>query len=124
MAKKGGNAKDRRRSVKDYARRGPTREPYDLVLVVCEGQKTEPLYFKGMRVAERLSSANVVVTPADGSDPMSIVQYAERNAANYDRAFCVFDRDGHANYNAALDRVAQSALGQAGRLKAITSWPC
>ena len=68
----------RRRTAADYARRGPAREPYDLVLIVCEGTKTEPFYFDGLRVAERLSSANIKVTPAVGSDPMSIVQYAER----------------------------------------------
>ena len=108
----------------DYARRGPAREPYALVLIVCEGAKTEPNYFNGLRIAERLSSANIKVTPADGSDPMSIVQYAERFAAAYDKVFCVFDRDEHANYDAAVQRISQSSLGQTGQLVAITSWPC
>jgi hypothetical protein len=114
----------RRRTAADYARRGPAREPYDLVLIVCEGAKTEPFYFDGLRVAERLSSANIKVTPADGSDPMSIVQYAERFIDAYDRVFCVFDRDGHANYDVALQRIAQSPYAQSKRLLAIPSWPC
>jgi hypothetical protein len=64
------------------------------------------------------------VTPADGSDPLSIVKFAERFANDYDRVFCVFDRDGHANYDAALRRVAQSQDGRANKLMAIASWPC
>lgn len=59
----------RHRKAADYARRAPAREPYDRVLIVCEGEKTEPQYFNGLRLAERLSSANIRVTPADGSDP-------------------------------------------------------
>jgi hypothetical protein len=118
------NAHRRTRTAADYARRGPAREPYDLVLIVCEGEKTEPFYFSGLRSVERLSSANVKVTPADGSDPVSIVRYAEQLAADYDRVFCVFDRNGHANYDAALAKIAQSPLGQSGKLAAITSWPC
>jgi hypothetical protein len=42
----------------------------------------------------------------------------------YDRVFCVFDRDGHVNYQQALDQVAKSPLGKKGKLVAITSVPC
>jgi len=45
-------------------------------------------------------------------------------ADGYDRAFCVFDRDRHAYYDEAITRIANSAAGSAGRLVAITSWPC
>jgi hypothetical protein len=91
---------------------------------VCEGKKTEPYYFGGLRLHYRLSSANIEITPATGTDPMSIVSFAEARLSEYDRVFCVFDRDGHQNYNAAVGRVSQSAEGHAGTLVAITSWPC
>lgn len=111
-----------------YARRRPQREPYDVVLIVCEGAKSEPAYFRGLRIAYRLSNANIHVMPADGSDPMSIVTFAENEIARsrngYDKAFCVFDRNGHANYKAALVRIANSPSGRTGKLQAITSWPC
>ena len=55
---------------------------------------------------------------------MSIVSFAEARLDEYDRAFCVFDRDGHQNYDDALARVAQSAETNQGKLVAITSWPC
>jgi len=114
----------RRRTAGSYARRGPVREPYDRVLIVCEGKKTEPYYFGGLRLHYRLSSANIEITPANGTDPMSIVSFAEARLDEYDRVFCVFDRDGHQNYDDALARVAQSAETNAGKLVAITSWPC
>lgn len=117
-----------RRSPRSYARRSPQREPYDLVLIVCEGAKTEPTYFNGLCLAERLSTTNIRVTSAGASDPMSIVLFAENEMAQavdkYDRAFCVFDRDGHANYDAAIARIASSPDGKSGKLRAITSWPC
>jgi hypothetical protein len=116
----------RTRGAKSFARRGPVREPHPFVLIVCEGAKTEPNYFGRFRSAYRLSSANIHIMPADGTDPMSIVAFAERElvAADYDRAYCVFDRDGHANYGQALQRVAQSDLSKTGRLVAIPSVPC
>ena len=116
------------RRPNSYARRGPQKEPYDLVLIVCEGEKSEPAYFKGLRIRYRLSSANVHVMSADGTDPMSIVTFAEneiaRAADKYDKAFCVFDRNGHANYDEAVARIDNSPNGRAGKLRAITSWPC
>jgi hypothetical protein len=94
------------RAPKTYARRRPVREAYDSVLIVCEGAKSEPNYFNRLRNVYRLSSANVRITPAGGSDPMSIVSFAEDElaSAGYDRAYCVFDRDGHANYPQAIQK--------------------
>lgn len=115
------------RPAREYRRRGPTREPYDVVLIVCEGKKTEPEYFEGLKKACRLNSANIKVVPSDyGNDPVSVVKYAldEYRKGGYDRVFCVFDRDGHANYHDALDRAASSPAGRKGRLEAITSVPC
>ena len=114
----------RRRPASSYSRHPPQREPYDTVLIVCEGTKSEPAYFRALCFAHQLSSANVHVMPAAGSDPMSIVQFAEDRMADYDKVFCVFDRDGHANYDQALQRINNSAPGRAGKWKAATSWPC
>lgn len=113
------------RKVSEYRRRAATREPYDVVLIVCEGKKTEPLYLSRLRRLHRLSSANIEILPSPGQDPMSIVNYTEerREAGDFDCTFCVFDRDGHAGYDQALRRV--SDLQNAGKnITAITSWPC
>jgi hypothetical protein len=109
------------RSPKSYARREPKREPYESVLIVCEGGKTERYYLSRLQQVYRLSSANIRITPADGTDPLTVVAFAEREFARdeYDRAVCVFDRDEHKNYAAALQRIAKLP-----KFWAITSWPC
>lgn len=113
------------RSINSYARRGPIKEPYDTVLIVCEGAKTEPNYFNGLKGFYRLSSANIEVTKAPGTDPMSVVKYSEAlmNEEKYDRVFSVFDRDGHANFAEAVSYVSGTTRGQAGTWHAITSTP-
>jgi hypothetical protein len=110
------------RYATSYRRRAPTRDAYDVVLIVCEGGKTEPNYLDRLRAVRRLSNANIRITPADGTDPLSVVKFAEKESAlgDYDRVFCIFDRDEHATYDPALQRVAR--LGK--KFTAITSWPC
>lgn len=89
----------RPRPVQFYRRKRAIREPYDVALIVCEGEKTEPGYFEGLKKAHRLGSANIKVVSGEGSDPVSIVKHAlrEYQRGGYDRAYCVFDRDGHAS---------------------------
>lgn len=115
----------RRRPPHALLSRNPRREPYDVVLIVCEGHKTEPLYLRRLRQVHRLSSANIDIVPSPGQDPLSIVAHAEgrMNAEDFDRGFCVFDRDGHAGYDEALRRIR--SLNESGLvISAITSWPC
>jgi hypothetical protein len=114
----------KRTIAKPYARRGPVREPYDTVLIVCEGTKTEPNYFSAIRTDYRLSSANIAVVSPPGTDPMSIVAYAESRLPDYDRVYCVFDRNGHQNFTQAVAKVAASVAARTGRWHAITSTPC
>ena len=105
-------------------RKGPKREPYDRVLIVCEGSKTEPSYFQALVDRYRLSTANVVIT-GSGSDPSSLVNKAKslrdeekRRGDQYDAVYCVFDRDQHAHFNAASNEVLSA------KLKLARSWPC
>ena len=58
------------------ARPGPKREPYDRVLIVCEGKRTEPLYFQGLADRYRLNMTNIVVV-GSGSDPRTVVRKAK-----------------------------------------------
>ena len=105
-------------------RRGPKREPYDRVLIVCEGSKTEPLYFQALKDRSRLSTANVEIT-GSGSDPSSLVNKAKslrdeekRRGDQYDAVYCVFDRDQHAHFNTASNEALSA------KLKLARSWPC
>lgn len=116
-------------------RRGPRREPYDRVLIVCEGSKTEPNYLRELIAHHQLSSANVQIVGDGGAAPISVVDYAiaqfEKDP-DYNRVFCVFDRDEHASFDAAVQRVRDKALQRRdgrrklgpARFEAITSIPC
>ena len=71
-----------------------------------------------------LNTFKVVGTGEAGTDAASEVRFARQQAkedGDYDRLFCVFDRDRHATYQAAIDR-ARGARGIP--VQTITSVPC
>lgn len=110
-------------------RRGPQRSPYQKILIVCEGQKTEPYYFTEFKTYYGLNTANIVITGDCGSDPVSIVNYAKQRyqmeqAAGdpFDRVYCVFDRDAHAKYREGLAKI--DACRPKETYFAATSVPC
>ena len=113
-----------RRPRKRIARHGPIREPYDRVLIVCEGKRTEPFYFHDLAARHRLSMANIEVV-GSGSDPRTVVRKAKklrtresRHGEKFDRVYCVFDRDEHATFEGACDEAGASGV------KLAVSWPC
>lgn len=65
--------KRKAKSVKDTKRKSARREAYDRVLIVCEGTKTEPYYFEGLKAEYNLHSANIRITGNCDSAPISIV---------------------------------------------------
>lgn len=109
------NFHHRRKAKKasELGRRRAKKAPYSKVLIVCEGEKTEPLYFLEMRDDLRLSTANIEICGEEcGSDPVSIVRYARRRykesiqqADPFDKVFFVFDRDQHEGYRQAIDQL-------------------
>jgi RloB-like protein len=69
----------------------------------------------------------VRVLEPPGQDPLSIVRFAIEELdrdQEYDRAYCVFDRDGHANFDAAVRLARDSKYCVANKLFTITSVPC
>jgi hypothetical protein len=115
------------RRAAEYRRRGPSRDPYDVILIVCEGAKTEPNYFEGLRTRHRLSSVNVRIVHPPATDPMSLVNRAIEELdrdRELDRVYCVFDRDGHQNFEAAVRTAADCNHGRNGKLVVVASIPC
>ena len=112
------------------------------MLIVCEGEKSEPLYIRDIRSDYRLATAKVQVWPsALGTQALQVVEYAamlfregDRSKAiqpgAFDRLVAVFDRDDHTSYHQALAKA--EALN--GKLKndadewvpfqAVASVPC
>lgn len=113
--------------IKSFRRSAASRDPYDRVLIVCEGQKTEPAYFKELRKYFRLNPVNVVIADRGcGLDPKRLVEYAieEFNKSrDFDHVYCVFDRDKHPSFDEALNKIRSTTLKKA-TIRAITSTPC
>ncbi len=65
------------RTTKSLLRRKAKRDSYDRVLIVCEGEKTEPNYFKELRTHFRLNSVNIEIEDnTSGSAPINVVNHA------------------------------------------------
>lgn len=117
------------------------RASYDRILIVSEGSKTEPNYFKEIRAEYRLHSANVEVQPgALGTQPIQVVEYARELFENgdsykgirprvFEQVYAVFDRDDHPTFHdalaraRALDGALRNDLKQPVKFAAIPSRP-
>ena len=120
--------KRKERRASSLLRTKARRAPYDRVLIVCEGAKTEPNYFKEIRDVYRLSNANIDICGEEcDSDPLSVINYAIKKIKDdrdYNRVYCVVDRDKHATFDAAMDKLRQTKLGRDITFTAIISVPC
>lgn len=111
------------RQREQLKRKQNQRASYDRILIVSEGSKTEPLYFKEIRTEYRLHTANVEVRPSElGTAPIQVVQYAQDlfekgdihkaiQPRAFEQVYAVFDRDDHDSYFQAL-RLAESLHGK------------
>ncbi len=53
--------KRKARTAASLKRKRAKRSPYDMVLIVCEGEKTEPNYFRALIDDLQLNTANIVI---------------------------------------------------------------
>ncbi len=129
------------RQRRQLERKQNRRASYDRILIVSEGSRTEPNYFKEIRAEYRLHSANVEVQPsALGTEPLQVVDYARELFENGDRhkgirprvfeqVYAVFDRDDHRTFHnalasaRALDGTLRNDLKQRVKFAAIPSRP-
>jgi hypothetical protein len=108
------NQPKHRQIARDLRRRAAVRQPYERLLIVCEGEKTEPLYLREIQQAYRLATAHVhVIHSLIGTEPAQVLEYALNvfkegdrtrgiRAKEFDRVVVVFDRDDHKTYHTAL----------------------
>jgi len=104
------------------ARRQAVLSPYEKILIVCEGAKTEKYYFEEFVKHYNINSHNIKIV-GGGDNPTSIVARAKteyrKSAIRFDKVYCVFDRDNHADYDQAMAQL------RSGRdFEAIVSVPC
>ncbi len=124
-----GKEKRRPKGASELKRRRHKREPYDKVLIVTEGKKTEPEYFSDLKRYYRINTANIKIDGASDSSPASVVNYGkklyedERSTGDtFDRVYFVFDKDTHLTYLQALDEIKR--YRRKNTFFAINSVPC
>jgi hypothetical protein len=97
------------------------REVKQRFLIVCEGEKTEPNYFRSFRVPK-----NVIDVHGVGENPSRLVQSAIelKNQDEYDQIWCVFDRDDWsiADFNNAIKSAKKEGFGVAYSNEAFELW--
>ena len=107
-------------------RRQPFRAPRRRILVVCEGKKTEPLYFRALIREEALKLVEVVIDDKSGV-PKTLVErsiHLKKDAARdakregddflrYDAVWCVFDVDSHPNLPEAKQQARDNGVNLA-----------
>lgn len=96
------------------------------VLIICEGSKTEPNYLREVCQSLRLRAASVEIAGEEcDSAPISVFRYADARfrdeAGDYDKIFCVIDRDRHPTFDAA---VVACESHPSKRFLPIRSYPC
>jgi len=98
------------RSSRRLARAAGSAAEAETIAIVCEGQKTEDIYFSGIRREFRLATARLRVVSL-GADPLWVVREAESLRPEYDNTWAVFDVEApgahaipHARLNQAIER--------------------
>jgi len=109
---------------KSFKRGLPKRKINSKILIICEGKKTEPIYFRGLKDHFRLNGVNIEIT-GEGVNPRKIVKRAKdfyyrekKSGDSYDKVYCVFDKDRHTDYQEALNQI-----GAINDFEALTSVP-
>ena len=114
-------AKARRREKPDLARAAPSKLKKANLLIVCEGELTEPSYFRKFR----LSSAQIKAV-GEGYNTTTLVDRASALASEdiYDQVWCVFDKDDFSDqdFNSAVQKAEALGMGVAYSNQAFEYW--
>lgn len=114
-------AKARRRGEVNLKAPEPTREEIPTILIVCEGENTEPSYFEQFR----LRSAKIKPV-GEGYNTKSLVERAIelRAESDYEQTWVVFDKDDFPaqNFHDAIQMAQQEGFGVAWSNQSFEYW--
>lgn len=97
------------------------KEQLPIILIVCEGERTEPNYFN------RFEVTNIKIEPRGiGDNTIRLVEYAIEESQNndYDQVWCVFDKDSFPkdNFNRAVQLAQNNDFGIAYSNESFELW--
>lgn len=109
-----------------FTRKYNTKVPKERFLIICEGEKTEPNYFKAFHI-----SSAIVIVKGLGANTDSLIRSAiklKNDAIEvdepFDQVWCVFDRDSFPaqNYNSVFELAANNSISVAYSNQAFELW--
>jgi len=102
-----------------------TRDLIERILIVCEGEKTEPNYFRKFLIDENKC---YVKTTGEGYNTVRLVQKAikvqKESMPPYNKVWCVFDRDSFPakDFNKAIKEAKKKGIEVAYSNEAFELW--
>ncbi|MBT3327545.1 MAG: RloB domain-containing protein [Gemmatimonadales bacterium] len=128
-------ASRKRRRSRRPARRRAIKEPKRRLLVVCEGERTEPEYLRGFQRHVRNATVEIEI-PNERGDPKKLVEIAKErgdqarhDAARqrddflaFDEVWCVFDRDEHTRFDDAVSMARDNGIELAVSNPCVELW--
>ena len=112
-----------------YARQEQRRKSRQIVckiLIVSEGTKTEPNYFKAFSSLNRGTIVYDIEVKGEADNTINVVDKAIelRDKGEYDSVWAVFDKDSFPdkNFNAAIIKAEQNGIGCAWSNEAFELW--
>lgn len=113
---------DLRPRMRSYGRRrSDEREELPRILIVCEGKKTEPNYFRAFRVP---GVDLKVIGAGDNTTNLVLIAAELSEKENYDQIWCVMDRDSFPaqRFNAAIAMAPSRNIRVAYSNEAFELW--
>ncbi len=125
----------KQRKIDDYKRRESFKEPLKSILIVCEGEKTEPIYFNALKETLRLIMVDVEIVGGGGA-PITVVNRAielredrkeiakkmkSLTKAVYEVIYCVIDVEAPTPHE-SLARAVNKA--ESNNFEVVLSNPC
>ena len=119
-----GKTKKKDHRSASLTRRQSTREVKQSFLIVCEGVRTEPDYFKAFRMTAATVKAvgQAMNTTSLVSKAISIRDADQKKKRTYDQCWVVFDKDDFEDFNEAIKKAHKLGFHSAWTNEAFELW--
>lgn len=121
--------RERREAKAAKKRKVETRNKLVRFLIVCEGTKTEPLYFKAL-IKNHISTIREETIEGEGRSTVALINRTKeikedlecKNAMSFDRVWVVFDKDDFVDFNEAIQKANTLGFKSAWTNEAFELW--
>ena len=121
--------RERKEAKAAKKRKENIREKLVRFLIVCEGKKTEPHYFKAL-INNFISAVREVTIEGEGRATVALVDRTQeikaelerKNAMTFDRVWVVFDKDDFEDFNEAIKKAHKLGFHSAWTNEAFELW--